>query len=78
MNTDTIRKKIPNADPDFINIIGKLHDPSSKIFERVLNILPELHELFLKKREAAIRGDSDTFMKIVEEEVELISASEYA
>jgi len=72
MRPDIITQAVPHADPDFLRIMESLPDPPSGIFEKVMAILPQLHELFLRKRKAASRSDEPALTRIVDEETALI------
>ncbi|MBU1032731.1 MAG: hypothetical protein ABII13_03900 [Patescibacteria group bacterium] len=72
MKSEIILKQIPNADPEFLKIMEKQPEPSDEIREKVVDALPKLHDLFLKKRNAALCKDEQAFMSLVEQEVALL------
>lgn len=72
MSPEILNHAVPNADPDFLRIMGNLPDPPSGIFEKVLKLMPRLHELFLQKRNAAKRQDESALSDIIDQETELI------
>lgn len=72
MRQDLITQVVPNADPEFIRIMGALPDPSADIHEQIVRLLPELYELFTAKRTAAAQNDREAFLKIVDREARLI------
>ncbi|MFA5184955.1 MAG: hypothetical protein WC551_00510 [Patescibacteria group bacterium] len=75
MSPEILNHAVPNADPDFLRIMGNLPDPPSGIFEKVLKLMPRLHELFLQKRSAARRQDEPAMSRIIDQETELIRKS---
>jgi len=76
MRGDLITQIIPHADPDFIRVMEKFPDPPSEAYERALKYLPQLYDLFVQKREAAKRGDSQAFKRIVDQEIALLRQAE--
>ena len=74
MRPDTITQAVPHADPEFLQAMERLPEPPPGVYERVMKSLPDLHSLFLRKRQAARNGDQDEFMRLVQEEVNLIAA----
>ncbi len=76
MRGDRIRQSLPDVDPDFVHILERLPDPAPKFFKTVMQYLPRLHSLFLRKREAAAKGDASAFLALVEEEVSLLRVAE--
>ena len=72
MTSDTINQAVPNADPDFLRIMGNLPDPPAGIREKVMIILPRIHKLFLQKRIAAKKHDEPALSRIIDKETELI------
>lgn len=78
MRPDQIRSVVPLADPEFIRTFEQLPEPPPGAFEHVMQILPELHRLFLEKRAAAEKGDRALFINAVAAEVVLIEAMDAA
>ncbi|MFH1078184.1 MAG: hypothetical protein V1745_02810 [Patescibacteria group bacterium] len=76
MQTDLILHAVPDADPEFLRIMGEQPDPPAKGQSRILAALPKMHELFLAKRQAAERKDAGAFVAVVFQEVELIKGLE--
>lgn len=76
MRADTILALLPQADPDFIRILASLPDPPPGAFEQVAKAIPELHRLFLHKREAARNNQTELFLETVEAEVALLQKLE--
>ncbi len=72
MRSDIIAQTVPHADADFLRIMEQLPDPPSGIYEKVMKMLPKLHELFLQKRAAADRADEPGLSRIIEQETALI------
>jgi len=72
MRADIITQAVPHADPDFLRIMGQLSDPPPGIYEKVMRLLPKLHELFLQKRQASEQGDIQAVAKIIDQETELM------
>ena len=73
MRQDIITQAVPNADPEFLRTLERLSDPPPGVYERVMKVLPRLHEIFLQKRNASLRGDAEAFRKFIEQEVDLIA-----
>jgi hypothetical protein len=76
MRRDTVTQVVLNADPDFLRIFEKLPEPPPAAYERVMRALPRLHEMFLLKRNAALKEDVEEFDRIVGQEIELIAQAE--
>lgn len=69
MTNDVILRAIPHADPVFVEILSHLPEPPSGAYERVVQSLPELHDLFLRKRDALQKGDAAGLREVVEAEM---------
>ncbi|MBI5654074.1 hypothetical protein HZC53_00240 [Candidatus Uhrbacteria bacterium] len=72
MSPEILSQKVPNADPDFLRIMGSLPDPPAGIYEKVLGLMPRLHALFLQKRTAADKKDEPELARIINQETDLI------
>jgi len=72
MRADVITQAVPDADPEFIQILGRLPDPPAGMFEKMLKLLPKLHEIFLAKRAADRSGDKEEFARLMQKELYLL------
>jgi len=76
MRGDLITQFIPHADPEFIRVMEKLPEPPPDAYERAVKYLPLIYELFMAKREAVAKGDTDKFKRVVDEEAALLRRAE--
>ena len=76
MRQDMITQAVPHADPEFIRSLERLPDPPPAAFEKVMRALPRLHDIFLRQRAAAVNGDKDAFLKLVDEQIAFIKAAD--
>lgn len=72
MSPEILSQVVPNADPEFLRIMGSLPDPPSGIFEKVVKLMPQLHGYFLQKRLATQMQDEPALSRIIDQETELI------
>ncbi len=78
MKRDLIFRIVPDADPEFVRIMGDLPDPPTDAAKRMAAALPRMHKIFLQKKEAVKRGDKAAFSRLTEEEVALIKQMDQA
>lgn len=76
MRADTIYAIVPQADPEFVRILASLPDPPSALFEQAAELIPQIHELFLRKRDAARNNRTASFLEAVEAELALLQKLE--
>ncbi|MFA4954849.1 MAG: hypothetical protein WC641_06065 [Patescibacteria group bacterium] len=69
MTNDVILRAIPHADPVFVEILSHLPEPPPGAYEQVVQSLPGLHDLFLRKRNALQKGDAAGLREVVEAEL---------
>ncbi len=72
MRQDLIIQAVPEADPEFVRTLERLPDPPPGIYESVVVLLPQLHELFLRKRQAFAADDAAALSAILDEETVLL------
>lgn len=72
MRQDLIIQAVPEADPEFVRTLERLPDPPPGIYESVVVLLPQLHELFLRKRRAFAADDAAALSAILDEETVLL------
>ncbi len=72
MRADIVTQAVPGADPEFIQILGRLPEPPAGVFEKLLKLLPKLHQIFLAKRSADRTGDEDEFARLMQKELDLV------
>ncbi len=72
MRADIITQAVPGADPEFIQILGRLPEPPAGVFEKIIKLLPRLHQIFLAKRSADRTGDEEEFARLMQKELDLL------
>ncbi|MDQ7814421.1 MAG: hypothetical protein RDU25_01260 [Patescibacteria group bacterium] len=72
MRSDVITQVVPNADPEFIQILERLPEPPAVIHEKLLQLLPKMYGIFLAKRAADRVGDTEEFARLMQKELDLL------
>lgn len=72
MNAAIVTQHVPQADPVFVEILGRLPDPPTENREALLKLLPELHRQFLEKRRAFQEDDGKAWNAVMEDQLRLI------
>lgn len=72
MRQDIVIQIVPDADPEFVRTLEHLPDPPPGIYEQVVEVLPLLHGIFLRKREAFAKDDAALLARILDEETALL------
>ena len=73
MKKDLVIRAVPHADDEFIQVMERLPDPPEQASEKIFAFLQQLHDLFLKKRQAVKEGDHDKFLQLMEQEMLIIA-----
>ena len=76
MREREIRDVLPQADADFVRSLEGFDIPSH-LLPQFQERLPRLHDLYLRKREAFVRGDADVWEGVLQEELAFISQAEH-
>ena len=73
MLSSLVTRLVPNADPDFVDLLSRLPEPPPSSDGALGDHLRTLHQLFLEKRRAAETLDVAAWSRIVEHEVKMIT-----
>ena len=67
-----IIETLPNPDPRFTKILEQIPDSKPESEPRIIESLPKLQDMYIRKREAFGQRDLSTFQKILEEEIQFV------
>jgi len=76
MDTNPFIGIVEAPEPEFLRLLGEMPEPPFSVRGRIAEALPEINELFARKKQAVSDGDADAFDRITDEEVALLEKLE--
>lgn len=73
MDLSAILRAVPDADPAFAELMQHAPEPPPQDRERLLRSLPELHRLFLEKKNLLATGSDKDWARLLLEEQRIIA-----
>lgn len=67
-----IIQTLTSADPGFVKILERIPDSDPSIEPHIIESLPKLQELYIRKREAFKKRDMAEFQRVLNEEIDFV------
>lgn len=67
-----IIESLPDPDPRFVKILEKIPDSKPESEQKIIESLPKLQDLYIRKRKAFAERDLATFQRILDDEIRFV------